>query len=67
MAVCDRRSALDRSFLDLERANTPLRVAGLLAFEGGPLHPCEDGVDVDAAFRELCIAADAACSEAEPR
>lgn len=32
-----RLSAHDRSFLDVEEANTPMHVGGAFLFEGGPL------------------------------
>jgi WS/DGAT/MGAT family acyltransferase len=47
MAVYDRLSALDRIFLDLEAANTPMHVAGVFLFEGGPLRRPEGGIEID--------------------
>ena len=43
----DRLSALDRTFLDLEGANTHMHVAGCFLFETGPLATPSGGVDID--------------------
>lgn len=43
----DRLSALDRSFLDLEGANTHMHVAGCFLFEKGPLATPSGGVDIE--------------------
>jgi diacylglycerol O-acyltransferase len=43
----DRLSALDRSFLDLEGANTHMHVAGCFLFDKGPLATSSGGVDID--------------------
>jgi WS/DGAT/MGAT family acyltransferase len=42
-----RLSALDRSFLDLESANTHMHVAGCFIFEAAPLARPEGGLDID--------------------
>ncbi len=47
MAVYDRLSAQDRSFLDLEGPNTHMHVAGAFVFEAGPLVRSNGGVDID--------------------
>jgi WS/DGAT/MGAT family acyltransferase len=47
VALYERLSALDRSFLDLEGASTPMHVAGCFVFDRGPLATPEGGVDVD--------------------
>lgn len=43
----DRLSAQDRSFLDLEGANTHMHVAGCFLFDKGPLATPSGGVDID--------------------
>ena len=46
-AVYDRLTALDRSFLDIESAQTPMHIAGVFLFEAGPLRRPEGGLDID--------------------
>ena len=47
MAFYHRLSAQDRSFLDLEDADTPMHVGGAFVFEGGALMRPEGGLDID--------------------
>lgn len=44
----DRLTALDSSFLLLEKPGAPLHVASTLVFEGGPLRKPDGGIDADA-------------------
>ncbi len=47
MPTYDRLSAQDRSFLDLEAANTHMHVAGAFVFEAGSLRKPEGGLDIE--------------------
>lgn len=46
--VYDRLTALDSSFLLLEKPGAPLHVASTLVFEAGPLLKADGGIDADA-------------------
>lgn len=46
--VYDRLTALDSSFLLLEKPGAPLHVASTLVFEAGPLRRPDGGIDADA-------------------
>jgi hypothetical protein len=46
----DRLSAMDASFLVLEKPESPLHVSATLIYEAGPLATAEGGIDV-AAYR----------------
>ena len=52
----DRLTALDNSFLLLEKPNSYMHVASTLIFEAGPLRRPEGGIDVDA-IRDATAAA----------
>jgi hypothetical protein len=43
----DRLSALDASFLQLERAHIPMHTGALAVFEGGPLHDANGRLRLD--------------------
>ncbi len=47
----DRLTALDNSFLVLEKPNAYMHVASTITFESGPLRTPEGGVDIDAIKR----------------
>ena len=47
MAIHDRLSALDRTFLDLEYPETHMHVAGVMLFDAGPLRTPGGGIDVE--------------------
>ena len=47
MAIYDRLSAQDRSFLELESPNHHMHVAGCFVFERGALSTPAGGVDID--------------------
>src|SRR5262245_15840332 len=46
MASYERLSALDRFFLDVEKHNTHMHVAGVMLLEAGPLKNGHGGVDI---------------------
>ncbi len=47
MASYERLAALDRFFLDIERYNTHMHVAGTMLFEAGPLRTTDGGINVN--------------------
>ena len=47
MAIAIGRSALDRTFLDLEYPETHMYVAGVMLFDAGPLRTPGGGIDVE--------------------
>jgi WS/DGAT/MGAT family acyltransferase len=47
MASYERLAALDRFFLDVERNNTHMHVAGAMLFEAGPLRTADGGIDIN--------------------
>ena len=47
---CERLSAMDASYLVLEKPHTPLHVSATLIYEAGPLATPDGGIDV-AAYR----------------
>ena len=47
MATYERLSALDRFFLDVERANTHMHVAAVMLFDAGPLRTSSGGMDIE--------------------
>ena len=44
----DRLTFLDNSFLILEKANTPMHIAGTATVEPAPLTKPDGGIDIDA-------------------
>ncbi|HLK11007.1 MAG TPA: wax ester/triacylglycerol synthase family O-acyltransferase [Candidatus Binatia bacterium] len=46
-AYCERLSALDNSFLDLEDASTHMHIGAVALFEAAPLRTADGGVDVE--------------------
>ena len=46
MATYERLSALDRFFVDVEKLNTHMHVAGAMVFEAAPLRKPDGGIDI---------------------